>query len=106
MQSVSQCTDARRLESRAQLKTWPLVVKLARIVLGLACLEGIAFATVNNWAGQTKDHPLSILLRAAALVLTFFIAGLLFCLCSRRSITWERTPHSAWRPAFSLQAAW
>ncbi|MGA7908340.1 MAG: hypothetical protein WCA16_13110, partial [Candidatus Sulfotelmatobacter sp.] len=32
---------------------------------------------------------------AAALVLPFFIAGLLFICASSTSITWERTPHPA-----------
>ncbi len=41
------------------------------------------------------------LLCAAALVLTFFIAGLLFICASSTSITWERTPHPVRRPAFS-----
>src|SRR5271157_3525521 len=40
------------------------------------------------------------LLCAAALVLTFFIAGLLFICASSTSITWERTA-SRRRPAFS-----
>src|SRR2546423_3668624 len=41
------------------------------------------------------------LLCAAALMLTFFIAGLLFICASSTSITWERTPHPVRRPAFS-----
>ena len=42
------------------------------------------------------------LLCAAALVLIFFIAGLLFICASSTSITWERTA-SRRRPAFSLE---
>src|SRR5437763_15464028 len=42
-----------------------------------------------------------LLLCAAALMLTFFIAGLLFICASSTSITWERTPHPVRRPAFS-----
>jgi hypothetical protein len=34
-------------------------------------------------------------------LLTLFIAGLLFICASSTSITWERTPHPARRPAFS-----
>src|SRR5256885_5559911 len=41
------------------------------------------------------------LLCAAALMLTFFIAGLLFICALSTSITWERTPHPVRRPAFS-----
>src|SRR5205814_10334221 len=41
------------------------------------------------------------LLGFAAMVLTFFIAGLLFICASSTSITWERTPHPVRRPAFS-----
>src|SRR5204863_2642047 len=41
------------------------------------------------------------LLCAAALMLTFFIAGLLFICASSTSITWERTPHPVRRAAFS-----
>src|SRR5207248_6714008 len=41
------------------------------------------------------------LLCAAALMLTFFIAGLLFICASSTLITWERTPHPVRRPAFS-----
>src|SRR5437016_3742855 len=41
------------------------------------------------------------LLCAAALMLTFFIAGLLFICASSTSITCERTPHPVRRPAFS-----
>jgi hypothetical protein len=37
----------------------------------------------------------------AVTVLTFFIAGLLFICALSTSITWERTPHPARRPAFS-----
>ncbi|MGA8501237.1 MAG: hypothetical protein WB683_06795, partial [Candidatus Sulfotelmatobacter sp.] len=37
----------------------------------------------------------------AAMVLTFFIAGLLFICALSTSITWERTPHPVRRPAFS-----
>jgi hypothetical protein len=40
-------------------------------------------------------------LRCAATVLTFFIAGLLFICALSTSITWERTPHPVRRPAFS-----
>src|SRR3954469_2465481 len=43
------------------------------------------------------------LLCAAALMLTFFIAGLLFICASSTSITWERTLHPVRRPAFSLE---
>src|SRR6201986_3855542 len=42
-------------------------------------------------------------LRCAATVLTFFIAGLLFICALSTSITWERTPHPVRRPAFSLE---
>jgi hypothetical protein len=36
-----------------------------------------------------------------AVMLIFFIAGLLFICASSTSITWERTPHPVRRPAFS-----
>src|SRR5579859_3326288 len=43
------------------------------------------------------------LLSFAAVVLTFFIAGLLFICALSTSITWERTPHPVRRLAFSFE---
>jgi hypothetical protein len=58
------------------------------------------------WRSPTSNQMVSFcceifLLCPAALVLPFFIAGLLFICALSTSITWKRTPHPVRRPGFS-----